>query len=163
MAQVPLSLDTDRLLDGPLSRQNGENPFSAVDWGGQGGEGGPAEPRELDEHGQVLASLGLIYLRHGDPARTMVLGLAAMSMGDVSPPTLLMVAESMLQAGDPEQAMTVLSRFDNPDLLGRAPTGAERAARHYIAARILHRRGENEAARAELARARQVSDTEDAT
>ncbi|SMO45112.1 hypothetical protein [Paracoccus laeviglucosivorans] len=158
MGQSPhsISLDADRYLDGPLGE--GADPF-ANGWTFRPDDNDDAEEAPLPrEHGEVLASLGLVYLRHGDPARAMVLGLAAMSMGDLTPATILLVGESMLLAGDPEQAMTVLTRFDRDGGLSAPPNAAERAARHYLAARILHRREETEAARAELALARAEAD-----
>ncbi len=122
------------------------------------GSEGPAEadPATLARHGGILAGLGLVYLRHNDAPRAMVLGLAAMAMGHLTAPAVLLVAEAMLVAGDPAQAAAVLTRFDREGGLSAPPTPTERAARHYLAARILHREGEGEAARAELARARHI-------
>lgn len=154
MSQFPTlpALDADRYLDGPFSLDEGEDVFAHAEWADTDSD--PDLPRE---HGQTLSALGLVYLRHGDPARAMVLGLAAMTMGDLAPATILLVAEAMLSAGDPEQAMTVLSRFDRPGATSRPPDRPERAARHYLTARVLHRRGDSDAARAELIRARELS------
>lgn len=110
-------------------------------------------------HGVHLSALALIYLRHAAPARAMVLGLAAMTMGDLRPQTVLLVAQSLIEAGDPEQALAVLERFDSAGTddetrgLSAAPTTAQVAARHYLTARVLHRQGRAEAARAEMDRA----------
>lgn len=165
MTQRPISIDPEHYLQGPLGKGEGPDPFPAAewekavpqpDWGDM--EPPPSEPQIAMNHGEVLSSLALIYLRHGDPARAMVLSLAAMSMGDLTPSTILIVAESMLRAGDPEQALAVLTRFergsDQPGALIKQPTPAEHAARHYIIARVLYRRGDNEGARAALARSR---------
>ena len=98
----------------------------------------------------------------------MVLGLAAMTMGDLRPQTVLLVAESLIEAGDPEQALAVLRRFDDapapateaeaeaddrPAPLTAPPTPAQVAARHYLDARALYRQNRPEAARAALDRA----------
>lgn len=121
-------------------------------------------------HGVHLSALALIYLRHAAPARAMVLGLAAMTMGDLRPQTVLLVAESLIEAGDPEQALAVLRRFDDapaaaPEAeaddrpaprtapLTAPPTPAQVAARHYLDARALYRQNRPEAARAALDRA----------
>lgn len=125
-------------------------------------------------HGVHLSALALIYLRHAAPARAMVLGLAAMTMGDLRPQTVLLVAESLIEAGDPEQALAVLRRFDDapaaapaPEAeaeaddrpapltapLSAVPTPAQVAARHYLDARALYRQNRPEAARAALDRA----------
>lgn len=121
-------------------------------------------------HGVHLSALALIYLRHAAPARAMVLGLAAMTMGDLRPQTVLLVAESLIEAGDPEQALAVLRRFDGapaaapapeaeaeaddrPAPLTAPPTPAQVAARHYLDARALYRQNRPEAARAALDRA----------
>lgn len=117
-------------------------------------------------HGVHLSALALIYLRHAAPARAMVLGLAAMTMGDLRPQTVLLVAESLIEAGDPEQALAVLRRFDDalaaapeaeaddrPAPLTAPPTPAQAAARHYLDARALYRQNRPEAARAALDRA----------
>lgn len=123
-------------------------------------------------HGVHLSALALIYLRHAAPARAMVLGLAAMTMGDLRPQTVLLVAESLIEAGDPEQALAVLCRFDDapapaaaPEAeaddrpaprtapLSAVPTPAQAAARHYLDARALYRQNRPEAARAALDRA----------
>ncbi|RMC34923.1 tetratricopeptide repeat protein [Paracoccus alkanivorans] len=159
MTRLPLILDPDRYLDGPLAPGQSVKAFAYDTW--QSGtndadEDGRGAAGPHRGHGEVLASLGLIYLRHGDPARAMVLGLAAMSMGDLSPKTILMIGEAMLLAGDPQQASAVLSRFDRDDGLATPPSQAERAARHYIAARIHDRLGETERARAELKQARDI-------
>ena len=128
------------------------------DAAGNPGPEAPAEPdpTTLARHGAILAGLGLVYLRHNDAPRAMVLGLAAMAMGHLTAPAVLLVAEAMLVAGDPAQAAAVLTRLDREGGLSAPPTATERAARHYLAARILHREGDAEAARAELARARRV-------
>ena len=169
MSNSSLSLNSSQYLDGPLGKGEGPDAFATTEWrqsnedeGWQDGDepGTPPPPPNSQQHGQVLSSLALIYLRHGDPARAMVLSLAGMAMGDLTPSTILIVAEAMLRAGDPEQAMTVLTRFDRkpdqPGALSHAPNQAEIAARHYITARILHRRGDNEGARAALARSREA-------
>ena len=112
-------------------------------------------------HGRHLSALALIYLRHAAPARAMVLGLAAMTMGDLRPQTVLLVAEALIEAGDPEQALAVLARFDDdpsidagsPARLDVPATQAQIAARHYLTARVLYRQGRPEAARAEMDRA----------
>lgn len=157
MTQLPISLDPDRYLDGPLSSPS--DAFASGDWQDwqQDGEEPPPNTAALRSHGQVLASLGLIYLRHGDPARAMVLGLAAMAMDELSPATILLVAEAMLGAGDPEQALAVLTRFDRAGGMSAEPNPAERGARHYITARILFRRGETDAARTELQHAQDAA------
>lgn len=109
------------------------------------------DPAEVAAHGRNLAALGLIHLQHAAAPRAMVLGLAAMAMGDLRPQTVLMVAEALLQAGDPAQAMTALERFDDHGAgLSRPPNPAEDASRHYLTARILLRQGRTEEARAAL-------------
>ena len=115
----------------------------------------PTETAEqIAAHGRNLAALGLIHLRHDAAPRAMVLGLAAMAMGDTRPRTVLMVAEALLQAGDPAQAEAALDRFDappgDPAGLSPPPTGAETAARHYLLARILLRQDRPAEARAAL-------------
>ncbi len=105
-------------------------------------------------HGRTLARLGLIYLHHGDAARSLVLGLAALAMGDNSPPTMLMIASAFLKAGDAEQAMAALSRFDvDASKLSRAPSLAERAACDWLRARTLFRLGDRPGALRMLERA----------
>lgn len=135
-------------------------------WPGAGdSEAAPGDARRGADpvrHGETLASLALIYLRHDNPSRAMVLALAAMTMGDISPRTLLAAAEAMLRAGDPAQALTVLGRFDGfddaaPRLISRAPSQIEQAARHYIAAKALHRQGDVLAARDALSRSHALS------
>lgn len=111
------------------------------------------DPAEIAAHGRNLAALGLIHLRHAAAPRAMVLGLAAMAMGDLRPRTVLMVAEALLQAGDPAQAMTALNRFENGDGLSAPPSVAEDAARHYLVARVLLRQGRPADAREALDRA----------
>ena len=112
------------------------------------------DPVEIAAHGRTLATLGLIHLRHAGAPRAMVLGLAAMAMGDLRPRTVLMVAEALLQAGDPAQAMTALERFDDEGAgLSQPPTPAENAARLYLAARVLLRQGRLEEARRALEQA----------
>lgn len=109
------------------------------------------DPAEIAAHGRNLAALGLIHLRHAGAPRAMVLGLAAMAMGDLRPRTVLMVTEALLQAGDPAQAMTALSRFEGDGVeLSQPPTTVEEAARHYLAARILMRQNREDEARAAL-------------
>lgn len=112
-------------------------------------------------HGRTLAELAILYLRHDNPSRAMVLALAAMTMGDTSPRTLLAAAEAMLRAGDPAQALTVLGRLDDPlrGLVSRAATDTELAARYYIAAKALYRQGDTAAARAALDRSRDLTPT----
>ncbi|MFV0386017.1 hypothetical protein [Paracoccus sp. (in: a-proteobacteria)] len=131
-----------------------ESPFED-DWN----DGRSSSADDVVRHGEVMASLALIYLRHSDAARAMVLGLAAMAMGDLSPATVLTVAESMLLAGDPQQSLAVLSRFDRYETaqtgLSMPPDTAQLAARHYISARVLFRLDDTEGARAALARARE--------
>lgn len=106
------------------------------------------------QHGRTLVALGLVYLRHGDAARAMVLGLAGMSMGDLRPATVLMVADAMLRAGDPRQSLTVLARFDAPaEQMSQTPSAAQVATRHYLEARALWRLEEPEDARAAFTRA----------
>ena len=122
------------------------------------GEGYPRpdteDPAEIAAHGRTLATLGLIHLRHAGAPRAMVLGLAAMAMGDLRARTVLMVAEALLQAGDPAQAMTALARFDEDGAgLSQPPTAAENAARLYLAARVLLRQGRLEEARHALEQA----------
>ncbi|MBK4214333.1 tetratricopeptide repeat protein [Paracoccus caeni] len=116
------------------------------------------------KHGRILSSLALLYLRHGDPSRAMVLSLAALSMGDARPSALLTLAESLLRAGDPEQAMSVLTRFDetDPALIETPATDIQHAARHYIRAKALHRQGDNIGARDALALARDLRVAADA-
>lgn len=115
------------------------------------GDSRPDDPVEVAAHGRNLAALGLLYLRHAAAPRAMVLGLAAMAMGDLRPQTVLMVAEALLQAGDPAQAMTALERFDDDGAgLSQTPTPAETAARHYLVARVLLRQGRADDARAAL-------------
>ncbi|WBU57195.1 tetratricopeptide repeat protein [Paracoccus sediminicola] len=161
MSQLPQSLPIDaRYLDDELYADTPEitdlSGWSFDDAGTGWAGRDETLPRE---HGRTLAGLGLVYLRHNHPARAMVLGLAAMSMGDLRPATILMVGEAMLAAGDPEQALSVLSRFDRDDGLEETPSQAERAARHYLAARVLYRRGNIEAAQDEMAIARKIAAT----
>lgn len=115
----------------------------------------PSDDPQVQKHGRTLSSLALLYLRHGDPSRAMVLSLAAMSMGDIRPASLLILAEAMLRAGDPGQALTVLQRFDQMDLglVAPAPNQVEEAARQYITAKILHKQGDADGARDALAQA----------
>lgn len=113
-----------------------------------------SDPQDVAAHARNLAALGLVHLRHAGAPRAMVLGLAAMAMGDLRPGTVLMVAEALLQAGDPAQAMTALARFDDDAApLSAPPTDAQTAARHYLQARILLRQGHTGDARAALDRA----------
>ncbi|AGT08868.1 tetratricopeptide repeat protein [Paracoccus aminophilus] len=150
MTQFPLHLDTDATRD-----QLAGSDTTPPPWELDAPE--TARPAQsLRDHGVVLSALGLVYLRHNDPARAMVLGLAAMTMGDLSAATVLMVAEAMLVGGDPEQALTVLGRFERPGGLDIAPNPTERAACHYLLARILHHRGDAPRAQAELGRAREL-------
>lgn len=113
-----------------------------------------SDPAQIAAHARNLAALGLIHLRHASAPRAMVLGLAAMAMGDLRPGTVLMVAEALLQAGDPAQAMTALARFDDDQAgLSAPPSDAQLAARHYLTARILLRQWRTDEARAALDRA----------
>lgn len=120
-----------------------------ADSGAASGENAPTA-----RHGRNLSALALVYLRHADPARAMVLGLAAMAMGDLRAQTVLLVAESLLRAGDPRQALAVLARFDDPTHgLDAEPRPEQIAARHYLDARIHDRLGDTPRARAALDRA----------
>lgn len=110
---------------------------------------------EAARHAPVLTSLGLLYLRHGDAPRALVLGLTALAMGDRRPQAALMVADALLQASDPEQALAVLTRFDQPDMLTPQPDTTQRAACHHLRARALMRQGSREQAAAEMAMATQ--------
>lgn len=111
----------------------------------------PQSDADTARHGRHLAALALVYLRHADPARAMVLGLAAMAMGDLRAGTVLLVAESLLRAGDPRQALAVLSRFDDPhSQLATDPSAVQLAARHYLEARVHNRLGDDTRARAAL-------------
>lgn len=102
--------------------------------------------------GETLASLGLMYLRHGDVSRAMVLGLTALSLGDASPRTALLIADALLKNGDSEQVLAVLSRFSqNTSALTRPPTSAETAAKDYLKALALYRSGQPDEARSLLA------------
>ncbi|MFI0397163.1 tetratricopeptide repeat protein [Paracoccus jiaweipingae] len=112
------------------------------------------EKPQTARHGRNLSALALVYLRHADPARAMVLGLAAMAMGDLRAQTVLLVAESLLRAGDPRQALAVLTRFNDPTHgLDGDPRPEQIAARHYLDARIHDRLGDMPRARAALDRA----------
>ncbi len=61
----------------------------------------------------LIGALALMYLRHDDPARALALGLAAMRSEPVSPRLALLVGTAFLRTGDVEQALAVLSRFEN--------------------------------------------------
>lgn len=117
--------------------------------------GGSTDPAVVARHARHLSALALLYLRHAAAPRAMVLGLAAMAMGDLRPQTILLVAESLLQAGDPEQALTVLGRLepDAGDGLSEPVNGYHVAARDYLTARVLMRRGDEAGAREALDRA----------
>lgn len=142
-------------IDGAAPADGGGKIMPMPSVPAQGGTTDPvAVTAETARHGRTLAALGHVYLRHGDAPRSMVLGLAGMAMGDIRPQTVLLVADSMLRAGDPAQALTVLSRFDGaPGLLANAPTPAQVSTRHYLEARALYRLGDGEASRLALDRA----------
>jgi len=162
---APLSIITNSIR--PSDRAVGDEPTDEQleDIYGELGNWDEAEAlsnnliaADARKHGHILSSLALLYLRHGNPSRAMVLALAALSMGDVRPSALLTLAESLLRAGDPEQAMSVLTRFDetDPGLIDPAATDIQHAARQYIRAKALHRQGDAIGARDALVLARDL-------
>jgi len=103
----------------------------------------------------LVAGLGLMYLRHGDPSRALALGMAAMMVGAPSPALALMIADAFLKVGDPEQAEAVLSRFrTDPDtLLSDAPTDVQWAACCALEAKVAWFAGRSDEAKTLLAKA----------
>lgn len=155
--------------------KGGAGSFDIVDPQDLAVPGNSTDPRVVARHARHLSALALLYLRHAAAPRAMVLGLAAMAMGDLRPQTILLVAEALLQAGDPEQALTVLGRLDLdgvpgvvdrpdpqlPDAMA-APgepqvegpvTDYHLAARDFLTARVLMRRGDVDSAREAFDRA----------
>lgn len=157
--------------------QGGAGSFDIVDPQDLAVPGNSTDPRVVARHARHLSALALLYLRHAAAPRAMVLGLAAMAMGDLRPQTILLVAEALLQAGDPEQALTVLGRLDLDGVPGADPAGQpgaqlpdamaqpgepqvegpvtdyHLAARDFLTARVLMRRGDVDSAREAFDRA----------
>lgn len=103
------------------------------------------------DSGKVLSSLGLVYLQHGDELRALVLGLSALSLGDASPRTGLLIADALLKKGDPEQTLAVLSRFEGTaEKLSNPPNETETKAKDYLKAIALYRCGDLAAAKMAL-------------
>ena len=102
----------------------------------------------------LVATLALMYLRHGQPERALPLSIAAMSMGAPTPELALTVASAFLACDNPQQADAVLSRFwsDEP-LLDGVPSELQLAAAHSLSAKIAHRLGDAAGARDSLKKA----------
>jgi|GEM_PF-4795726 len=107
----------------------------------------------------LVATLALLYLRHAQPERALPLSVAAMAMGVPTPELALTVASAFLACNNPEQAEAVLSRFwsDEP-LLDGVPTELQLSAAHSLSAKIAHRMGDTQAARAALKKAADLGD-----
>ncbi len=105
----------------------------------------------------LVATLALIYLRHGQPERALPLGISAMAMGAPTPELALTIASAFLACENPEQADAILSRFfaDEP-LLDGLPSELQLAAAHSLSAKIAHRLGDREGAKNALKRAAQI-------
>lgn len=102
----------------------------------------------------LVATLALMYLRHGQPERALPLGIAAIAMGPPNPELALTVASAFLACNNAEQAEAVLSRFWSEDtLLEVPPTELQLAAAHSLSAKIAHRLGDTSAARLALKKA----------
>lgn len=102
----------------------------------------------------ILGSLALLYHRHGDPARALALGLAAMQAGRITPELGLLVAASFLKTGDGQQTLATLSRFrDTPHRLSHDPDDTQWAACEMLTAKALYRIGDVAGAQAALTRA----------
>lgn len=100
---------------------------------------------------QLVGSLALMYLRHDDPARALALGLAAMRSEPVPPRLLLLVGTAFLRTGDVEQALAVLSRFENgADGLSPSPNTATLQSVQILKAKAAYRQGRPDEARALL-------------
>ena len=99
---------------------------------------------------EVIASLATLYFRYNDPARALVLGIAAMKSGAAGPRTALLVASCFLKTGDAEQAAAALEPLEGMDL-----PQSERAAFTYLKAKVAFRLSDPERARALLAEAAQ--------
>ncbi len=111
------------------------------------------------ESGEILSALGLMYQNHGDCARALVLGLTALSLGDRSPRTALLIADALLKTGDSTQVLAVLSRFEaGTDALAQVPTVSQTAAKDYLKAIALFRQDDLEGARAALRQAHHRKD-----
>ncbi len=109
----------------------------------------------------LVATLALIYLRHGQPERALPLTISAMAMGPPPPQLALCAASAFLACDNPEQAEAVLSRFwsDQPLLDGKV-TETHLAAAHSLKAKVAHRLGDFEQARQSLKDAAALSPKE---
>lgn len=68
----------------------------------------------------TLSALAVMYERHGDPQRALVLGLSAMRLQDKSDPGLwLAMASAFLQTDAPDRTLAVLHRFESRDGFSR--------------------------------------------
>ncbi|MEM9341908.1 MAG: hypothetical protein AAGA87_02570 [Pseudomonadota bacterium] len=103
---------------------------------------------------EVIAGLATLYFRYNDPARALVLGIAAMKSGAAGPRTALLVASCFLKTGDAEQAAAALEPLEDVDL-----TQQEAAAYKYLKAKVAFRLSDPDTARALLAEAAQIADT----
>ena len=102
----------------------------------------------------LVATLALMYLRHGQPERALPLGISAMAMGAPNPELALTVSSAFLACNNAEQAEAVLSRFWSEEpLLDGIPTELQLAAAHSLSAKIAHRTGDAAAARIALKKA----------
>lgn len=102
----------------------------------------------------VVAALARLYLRHGDAARALALGLAAMRLAPPEPRLVLLVAATFLRTGEPEQTLAALSAIDSGTRVAHPPDTREQAAAAFLRAKALHRLGDPEGARKALAAAR---------
>lgn len=105
----------------------------------------------------LVATLALIYLRHGQPERALPLGISAMAMGAPTPELALTIASAFLSCENPEQAEAILSRFfTNEPLLDGIPSDLQLAAAHALSAKIANRTGDRKAAKEALRRAARI-------
>ena len=100
---------------------------------------------------QLIGSLALMYLRHDDAPRALALGLAAMKSEPVAPRLALLVGTAFLRTGDVEQALAVLTRFEN-GAEGMEPSPCRTTLRsvQILRAKAAYRQGRTEEARALL-------------
>lgn len=108
-------------------------------------------PSSKDSAASVIGNLALMYFRHNDPARALVLSISALQIGPAEPRLVLLVAACFLRTDDAEQALAALSRFDgDASLLSQPPSEAEQAAARLLHAKALFRSGAHDAARERL-------------
>jgi predicted Zn-dependent protease len=91
----------------------------------------------------AVAGLAAIYLKHNDAARAIVLSLLAMKLGPPEPYLALIAASAFLRTQEPEQALAVLSRFENSaEKLSREPSPLEVAAYELLLAKASYTLGD---------------------